>query len=383
LAESLAQATLALNTSLELDVVLDQVLEQIQEVIPCTAAAVLLLDGKKALLARLRGVETISTGIRRLEKGVPLHRLPQMEQACRQKQGLIANEEQLRLQWDYLLGLDWIQSMMIAPLDAGDQVLGTLTLVSHEPGYFQSEDLSHLQAFTSHAVLAIKNARLFKSVETGLEHQQALSHRLVEVQESERSWVARELHDEAGQALTSIKVGLRLLERRATEPEAVREGLEAMKRIVDSVMETLHNLAMDLHPTSLDYLGLVTALQQHSETFQKTYGIKVQFENLGFTSRLPAEMETALYRIVQEALTNVARHAQASQVDILLQQHNDKIVLIVEDNGIGFDPASVKMDTHLGVFGMHERVDMLRGRLTIESHSGKGTLVQVEVPYGN
>lgn len=380
LAESLVQATLALNTSLEMNLVLDAILEQIQKVIPCSAAGVLLLEDGTATMRRHRGAES-SPGLRILEQGVPIEHLPQMYRVCSQRQVRIINAQELEPEWEQLPGLDWIRSALMAPLDMDDRVLGAIVLVSRQDGFFRPENQTQLQAFTPHAVQAIQNARLFDEVLTGRERLQALSRRLVEIQEKERRRIALELHDEAGQALTSIKVQLHLLDQLACDPQAVRSQAQELNQITDSVMETLHQLAVDLRPASLEHIGLVPSLEQYLQGFGETHRLDIQLESLGIEERLPLEMETALYRIVQESLTNIARHAQASRVAVLVQKNPGKIVLTIEDDGQGFNPQTVVSSDHLGLVGMQERLEMLKGHLAIESQLGQGTIIYVEVPY--
>jgi len=222
-------------------------------------------------------------------------------------------------------------------------------------------------------------------VRSGREQLQALSRRLVAVQEAERRHISRELHDETGQALSSLLLGLSLLEREADDPEAIVARAIELEEMVDRMLENLHRMAMNLRPASLDHLGLVAALDQYCETFGQQYGLDVQFETVGLEmgKRLLPEVETALYRIVQEALTNVIRHAQARHVDVLLEQRGDHVVTIVEDDGVGFDTREVAQSGRLGVFGMHERAEMLGGNMMVESAPGSGTTVFVEVPYAD
>jgi signal transduction histidine kinase len=265
----------------------------------------------------------------------------------------------------------------------GEAVVGLIVLLSDKVGYFSQEMTSLLEASAAHVVLAINNARLYEDVRTGQERMQALSHRLVEVQESERRYVARELHDEASQALTSLMVGLKLLERDADQPEAILSGTAQLKRTLEVVMEEIHRLAIDLRPASLDHLGLISALRQYAESANQKYGIPVQFESVGIDQRLDSSLETALYRITQEALINSIRHANATRVDILLEQRGEKLVLIIEDDGVGFDPDEAMHSGRLGMVGMRERAEMVGGELVIESSQGVGTAVCVEVPLGN
>jgi signal transduction histidine kinase len=156
--------------------------------------------------------------------------------------------------------------------------------------------------------------------------------------------------------------------------------------MTDNVLENLHRLAMDLRPASLDYLGLVAALRQHIQSFNRQHGhlTTAQFEAIAFDQeRLPSLVETTLYRIAQEALTNVARHAQATQVDVLLKRRGERLVMIIEDNGVGFDVETMVQKQRLGLVGMRERAEMMDGSLAIESVPGAGTTIYVEVPYAD
>jgi signal transduction histidine kinase len=281
--------------------------------------------------------------------------------------------------WD---DMDDIRGWMGVPLMVRNEVIGYLTLESRQVGAYDQVEAALVQAFANQAAVAIQNARLFEQVRVGWARLQSLSRRLVEVQERERRYVARELHDEAGQALTSLIVGLRLLEREADCPETVVARVAELKRMTNEVLENLHRLAMDLRPASLDHLGLFVALRQYIEAFGQQHSLTIEFEAVGLDEkRLPPTVEINLYRIVQEALTNVIRHAQATHVGVLLKRRHDQMVIIVEDNGIGFEPEKVVQSGRLGLLGMHERAEMLGGALTVESTVGTGTTIFVEVPY--
>ena len=273
------------------------------------------------------------------------------------------------------------RSILCVPLKSKELTIGALEALNKPDGFTQ-DDLRLLSAMAVPVATAIENARLFKEVRTGREQLQSLSRRLVEMQEAERAHVARELHDETGQALSGMLLSLSLLEQEADQPKEVKERVGELLVLVDDMLENLHRLAMNLRPATLDHLGLLPALEQYIETFKEQYGIETQFEvvNLG-SDRLPPEMETALYRIVQESLTNIVRHAQATRIDVLVARRDNQVVTIVEDNGGGFDPESAMQASRLGLLGMRERAEMLNGRLVIESVPGSGTTVLVEVPY--
>jgi signal transduction histidine kinase len=274
------------------------------------------------------------------------------------------------------------RSLLCVPLSSKDGIIGALEAINKIDGTFDQEDLRLLSALAAPAVTAIENAQLFEQVLVGHEQLQALSHRLVDVQEAERGRVARELHDETGQALSSLLLSLSLLKWEADQSEAVLARATELEKLVDDMLESLHRLAMNLRPASLDLVGLEATLDQYIESFDQQYGVNAQFESVGLEGeRLHPPIETAVYRIVQEALTNVARHAQASQVDVLLERRDDKLITIIEDDGVGFNTDAALSSGRLGLFGMQERAQMLGGTLTIESSARAGTTVQVEIPY--
>jgi len=272
-----------------------------------------------------------------------------------------------------------IRSWLGIPLLAGEQVIGVCGLEHSTPGYFSQADQQWAESVTALAAAAVHNAWLYEQVQENRARLRALSRRLVEVQEQERFHIARELHDEAGQGLASVMVGLRLIERDSTDTAAVIARCQEVKQIADEVLENLHRLSMDLRPAALDHLGLVAALRQHAEMVSDLHKLPVQFAVVGSIERMGDETETAIYRIVQEALTNIVRHAQATRVDVLLERRGDNLVVVVEDNGVGIDQTHAHSD-QLGVVGMHERAEMLGGQITIESAPGKGTTVYLEVP---
>jgi signal transduction histidine kinase len=202
--------------------------------------------------------------------------------------------------------------------------------------------------------------------------------RVVAAQELERRRLARELHDETGQALTSILLGLRTIED-AADDGARRRAVDDVRELVRSTLQDVRQLAVELRPTALDDFGLVPALRRLTSTFGESTGIVVDLEAALPDERLPSELETALYRIVQEALTNIVKHARASHVSIVLTRKPSSVAAVVEDDGVGFDPAAPRADG-LGLVGMRERVALLGGRVAIESTPGRGTTAIVEVP---
>jgi signal transduction histidine kinase len=278
-------------------------------------------------------------------------------------------------------GFAWVRSCLSAPLLVENKVIGFVILFSEQPGFFTPPMSDRLVAFGAHAAVAIQNAWLFEQVQASTERLQSLSRRLVEIQENERLYISRELHDEAGQVLTSLLVDLRLLEKNAAQPDAIMKIVGEMERSLTGVIENLHRTAMALRPASLDHVGLVAALRQHVEAVGEKHGIQSSFRSSGVIERLPARMETVLYRTVQEALTNVVRHARATRVDVVLMVRDKKLVVLVEDDGVGFDPSAIYTEDHLGLFGIRERSEMIGATLVVESEPGKGTTIMMEVGY--
>jgi signal transduction histidine kinase len=206
-----------------------------------------------------------------------------------------------------------------------------------------------------------------------------LLEKVISAQEEERRRIARELHDETGQSLTSLMVQLHMVNQQCQSPEA-RAQLDGVRALVAQTLDNVHNLALELRPSVLDDLGLVAALRRYTCDYQARYPIEVDLEVVGLAERLPPAVETAVYRIVQESLTNIARHAQAQTVSVLVEQGHGRIRVIVEDDGIGFDEQVAARNGRLGLFGMRERAELLNGMLTIESEPGQGTSIFVEVP---
>jgi len=216
------------------------------------------------------------------------------------------------------------------------------------------------------------------------EDRTRLLGKVISAQEEERKRIARELHDEAGQALSSLMLGLRHLEDTCPGPEAKEKAAE-LRALTSETLDLTHDLALELRPSALDDLGLVAALERYVRDYARKHDIQLDFHAANLQGkRLPIQEETTLYRIAQETLTNVAKHAEARHVSVLLEERNGTTVLVVEDDGKGFDVEAVMRGAghsrRMGLLGMEERAALVGGRLTIESRPGAGTAVFVEVP---
>ncbi len=211
-----------------------------------------------------------------------------------------------------------------------------------------------------------------------------LLQRVISAQEEERKRVARELHDETAQSLTSLMVNLKVLQK-ATSLSRAQEQAGELRKLTGDTLMAIHNLAVQLRPSVLDDLGLKAAIEQHAREYASRHGIAVDTHIHGLDGRrLPPEVETALYRIIQEAMTNTAKYARASTVSVLLEIRNGRARAIIEDDGVGFDVDALLVSTpkeyKLGIFGMRERAELLGGKLSIESAPGRGTTIIADVP---
>lgn len=214
--------------------------------------------------------------------------------------------------------------------------------------------------------------------------REQLLSRLINAQEDERKRISRELHDETSQSLTSLKVGLRLVEE-STDTTQIRKKLTELRALAAQTLENVHQLAVDLRPSLLDDLGLIAAIQRYTEEYATKMNINVDSHINDFREqRLAPEIELTVYRIFQEVLTNIAKHAEAKNISVVLTYHDSSLAVIIEDDGKGFDVNAVRSSTDgkgLGLFGMYERASLVRGDLTIESQPGAGTTVFLDVPW--
>jgi signal transduction histidine kinase len=231
---------------------------------------------------------------------------------------------------------------------------------------FTNADLRIAEHFGERAAVAVDLSRRV---------QRDSLRRVIEGQELERRRLARELHDETGQALTSVLLGLKAVERSDDVPTALAE----LRELVVATLQDVRRLAVELRPKALDDFGLSVALERLVQTFKEATGISVEFQSQLGEQRLPSEVETTLYRIVQESLTNVAKHAGAQRVSILLVRRPGVVSALIEDDGHGFTEDDEGRGG-IGLSGMRERLALLDGRLTVESGRGTGTSLVAEVP---
>lgn len=271
------------------------------------------------------------------------------------------------------------RSMICAPLRLGSRIVGTVEVSSPRSGHFDDDDLKLLLLVADRVAPAIERARLNETVRVGRSRLKALSARLLTAQEEERRRLAVELHDELGQVLTAVKINLQSAARRS---ESRCEGLDDAIASVDQALERVRGIALDLHPSILDDLGLPAALRWYTDRFARDAGIQMRF-SADAAHRLDPPLETACFRVVQEALTNVARHAHARRVSVRLKVGAGGAVVKIRDDGVGFDVAAAReraAGVSLGLLGMEERVSSFGGELEVQSAQGRGTEILARFP---
>ncbi|HEY1014818.1 MAG TPA: PAS domain S-box protein [Herpetosiphonaceae bacterium] len=262
--------------------------------------------------------------------------------------------------------------------------IGVLRILASPGRRLGPDDLDIAAEVADLLAIAIQNSRLFEQVRSGGERLASLSRRLISLQENERRHLARELHDEIGQALTAIKINLQAIDQGPVPPESAHR-LEESVHIVETLVQQIRSLSLELRPSMLDDLGLVSTLRWYLDRQAQRAGLETQF-SAPWIDEPPAEVATACFRIVQESLTNVMRYAQASLVQVVLDQEGDELTLSIRDNGKGFDVRSARARAarggSMGLLGMQERATLLGGHFALASQPGKGSSIYVRFPLG-
>ena len=363
--ESLNEIGGALVGELELEPLLDLIATRLRELIGARLVAIALPAGEGLRIAAADGegasdlagshLEFDSKTARVLERGRSecidsLLEDPEVNQDIARRLGALTG--------------------LYVPLLARERPIGVL--VAHDKmgpdPRFTSADLRLAEQFANRASIAVDLSRQVA--------RDAL-RRVVAGQELERRRLARELHDETGQALTSILLGLRSVEG-TKSPDELRSATSDLRELIVATLQDVRRLAVQLRPKALDDFGLAAALERLAQTFSETTEMHVELEAQLGEARLPAEVETTLYRIVQEALTNIVKHAEATKVSILLVRKAATATVVIEDDGKGFDTEDVRAEG-MGLAGMRERVELHDGRLTVESSPASGTTLVAEV----
>lgn len=367
--ESLNEVGNAMGSEVELEPLLDLIVRRLRELLNASFVAVVLPQGANELrFAAVAG----EGGDELLGETMPLETSKSgrvMESGVSQRSDSILDDPEVNR--DVARALDARTGLWV-PLVVRSKVIGVLAAHNKigRDARFSDNDLRMAETFAARAALAVDLS--------GRIARDAL-RRVLDAQEAERRRLARELHDETGQALTSIILGLKSLEEQV-EGEPAMAAIGELRELVVGTLRDVRQLAVELRPKALDDFGLVPALERLTAAFSEQTGIPVDLQATDSDERLPQEVETALYRSVQESLTNVVKHARAHSVSVLVSRRGGKVSAVVEDDGQGFEPSS-PVDGGFGLVGMRERLALVGGRLRIESRGdGSGTTIAVEVP---
>ena len=269
-------------------------------------------------------------------------------------------------------------SWVCAPLKMEGEVIGAYQLGKRSKRSFNADDMALLEIIGNVVGSSLSNAQLLRDLRNKESELRRALRRAVELQEDERKRVARELHDEVGQALTSILIRLKTLQEEEADNSAISDRLDDLRTLTAQTIEELRRLAMDLRPAALDSLGIVPALQWYTQQIAERTGLDIKFRGPDKFERLPLETELILYRVAQEGITNAIRHGKAQSIEITLGRDPQTIRLTITDNGKGFNP--IGTNHGLGLVGIRERVELLDGNFSVKTTPGAGAQLLIEIP---
>jgi signal transduction histidine kinase len=356
----------ALATETDLERLLDLVVRHLRELVGARVVALTLPSGSDELrFAAVAGADDLlgTTLSRSGSKSGAV-----LERRRSERIDSVIDDPEVQQEVTRRLGA---RTGMWVPLVARDDVIGVLEIHDKEgaDARFSDDDLRLAETFAARAAVAVElSQRVARDA----------VRRVVQAQELERRRLARELHDETGQALTSILLGLKPLEEALADHPA-RAALTELREQVVTALQDVRRLAVELRPAVLDDFGLVPALERLTDAFAEQSDVRVDFHSALGETRLPNEVETALYRVVQESLTNIVKHADARNISVSLARRESGVAAVIEDDGSGFDPRAAHTGG-VGLLGMRERLALIDGRLAIESRPGAGTTVVALVP---
>jgi len=380
-AEALLQVASQLNSKLELKTVLNTICRITNQTLDASGTAVVLRGNEKETFRKMAASDQDPDF--EAYEGAALE-LPRdlFEELLSLNNPVIViqdvQELQVRQYFEAFQELD-IKTLALAALFRGNELIGCLiSAFARKPRILAEDEITLLRGLADQASSAIENAELFEQVRAGRERQRKLAKSLVDIQEAERRHIAKELHDHLGQLLTGLQFMLESTKHQSSGKR--RSDLEEIQNSVTDIIEQVREMSLNLRPSMLDDLGLVPTLKWHFERFTRQMGISIDFYSDEVLSRFPADIETAAYRIIQEALTNVARHARVKSVFVGLAIQQDTLWVEVVDKGRGFDAAIVFEKPSSGLGGMRERAELAGGYFLVRSVLEQGTQVIAALP---
>ncbi|MCB0179360.1 MAG: GAF domain-containing protein [Anaerolineae bacterium] len=385
-AEVLREAHLELTKSLDIHHIATISLKYLDRLIHYDHAAVVLCRSKDELYVSAYQGHNKSVEPRPLSgRQLPLSKYPLIQRIIETEKMTIVSDTQAEPDWQPVIVGEASRSWLGVPLTTGQDTIGALIASKTSPNYFHDQDGHLAEALAIQTATAIQNGNLYTEVQTNRNRLRRLADQLITMQEAERQRVSRELHDEAGQALNALKVSLGLI--RDDLPAgfgSVQQRLKDAGDLADQTLNRIRTISYDLRPPELDTLGLDAALEEFCEDFAQRTRLKIRYEGFELPELADA-IRISFYRFLQEALTNVVKHAEASEVKVKLSHNNHQVCLSIADNGRGFLvilPAQAHSGAQgLGLLGMKERFEQLGGSINIASRLGQGTTITACVPW--
>jgi len=372
------------NQTLELNSVLNTALHKVLGVMDCESGGIYIRqprDSDDLLLSVTKGLSpTFLSRFKKIRLGAGL-----MGKGLARNRAVILKSVTRRTKLTDYRAPGGIKLAVSVPITVKDRLIGAFNVASSRHDTFEPWKVAMLSTIGNNIGVVIENAILMDAVKKHEQDLQILSSQIIRAQEEERKRISRELHDEASQALLAVKINVEMIKKKLPAgSEEVTTRLAETSALLLHTLEDLRRLSHDLRPSMLDDLGLIPTLRWYTESYAKRLGIPISFTTVSLKQRPHIEIETAIYRIVQEALTNIAKYAQAQKVSICLKKERSRLILIVEDNGRGFSHSPAHTEPYArgsGILGMKERVSNLGGTFHIESKQGRGTRLMVEIPF--
>jgi signal transduction histidine kinase/PAS domain-containing protein len=383
-AEMLRDVTLTLTSQTNLAAVLGEILRQVHRLVPYSTAHIMLVEGDSLQIGSWYGYDAVGSEglISRLEQ--PLADFPLDYQVVQSREAMVIPDTRQEPRWVVVDETAWIRSTLMIPISLFDRVLGVLRLDGRTPGEFSNADANRLQPLVGAAAIAVGNARLLEAERSAQEQLQNLAGYLQAARETERTRIAREVHDEFGQSLTALKIDVVWLSKHLPSHEArLQEKVKAMMELVDNTIQIVQHIATELRPGLLDDLGLSAALEWQTQEFAERTGVECELQLNKQEISYDRDLNTALFRMCQEMLTNITRHARANKVWVELRDEPDEVVFIVRDDGKGITKSQISHSKSLGLIGMRERARALGGEITFQGVRGQGTTVTARIPLTN
>lgn len=381
---SISEILTSLSGLVNLHTALGSALDKTLEIMDLSVGGILLLDAEKQLLTY------------QVQRGLHRKKIPPV--SCRLGEGITGKAAQSgevilvedisidqRAAYPDTVNSRRLKSFISVPLPSQGGVLGVMNIASPGRRIFSPADIKLLGSIAAQISNAIDNAGLHREIQHKEEIRGELLREIFSIQEEERKRIARELHDETSQSLASLVANLEAMTGiLPAGTEKVRTRIKKTQDLSISILDEINKLIYELRPSLLDDLGLVAAARWLAENNLETVGIKVDFRTVGKEKRLPSQLETTLFRVIQEAVTNITRHAGAKNTSISLQFKRSMIRVSIKDDGKGFDVeeaiTSRDRPRGLGLLGMKERVELAKGTLSLRSRAGYGTQISIEIP---